>query len=329
MKKLIPIILVILLLIQIVPSFATEYVAPNIQLYFEPHIMNDITGEIIVDVKIRNTQTVLSKYKNEICALTFSFDYEEEVFDLVLDDNNLPEFTVGDDKLIHKKSDAETSIKNGIVTFTFMDSTLANNLFSSDGTLASFRLYAKDIDGLWNSFDSYPLKFIPGSVGIVAYHTPSSSVVPISSYEAIDTMVGGYNKVESFNPIYLDKHITFTADNAKIDVNGEVREIDATPYINNEGIMMVPVRYLTEEATLGMKVSWDGEKMQAISQGNRKTLTIELASNSVYVNAIKVKPETKPVETDGRIYVPASVVKDLYPGTEITQNGNAIEIIVP
>ncbi len=327
MKKLIPILLIMLLILQITPTLAVGYEAPKLQLYFAPHIMNDITGEIIVDVNIRNTKAVLSTYKNEICALTFSFDYVEDIFDLTLDNNNLPEFTVGDEKLIHKISDVERSIKDGVITFTFMDSTLADNLFSTDGTLASFKLYAKDINRLWNSFDAYPLRFVPGSVGVVTYHTPSSSVSTLTNFEAIDTMVGGYNKAQSFNTIYLDKHIAFTADKAQVDVNGEAREIDTLPYINNEGIMMVPVRYLTD--SIGMMVDWDGEKMQAISQADRKTLTVALKTSRVYINAIEVKTETQPVEIDGRIYVPVSLVKDLYPGTEIIQNGDTAIIAVP
>lgn len=329
MKKLLSLVLTILLVVQIAPAFAIWQTSSNVQLYFAPHIMNDITGEIIIDVNVRNTAAALPPYLGEICALTFSFDYNEEIFDLMLDDNGLPEFTVGGDKLIHKISDVERSLNNGVVTFTFMDSTLADNLFSVDGTVASFKLYAKDVDALWNSFDSYPLKFIPGSIGIITYHTPSSSVATLENCEAIDTMVGGYNRAESFNPIYLDKYITFTTDKAQVDVNGDIREIDAIPYINEDGVMMVPVRYLTEEETLGMQVSWDGEKMQAISHGNRKTLTVELASGNVYINAIKIKPDAKPVETDGRIYVPVSIVKDLYQGTEVVQNGNTVEIIVP
>lgn len=327
MKKLIPILLIILLILQITPSFAAEYEEPKVQLYFAPHIMNDITGEIVVDINLRNTSAALPAYLGEICALTFSFDYDEYNFNIGIKDADLVDFEVGGDKLIQKASDVETSFANGIVSFTFMDSTLADNLIGTDGTLASFKLYAKDVDALWNSFDAYPLRFVPGSVGVVTYHTPSSSVATLKNYEALDTMVGGYNKAQSFNPISVGKCITFTAGVAKVDVDGELKEIDATPYLLENGIMMVPVRYLTD--SIGMQVEWDGEKMHAISQGDRKTLTVALGSGKVYINAVEVAPEVPPTEIDGRIYVPVSIIEDLYHGTEVTIDGGTAIVVVP
>ena len=46
-------------------------VEPKLQLYFSPHVMNDITGEITVDANIRNINVALAKHLGSICAVTF------------------------------------------------------------------------------------------------------------------------------------------------------------------------------------------------------------------------------------------------------------------
>ncbi len=329
MKKLISLILTLILVLNIASVFAAEQKEHKVQIYFAPGIMNDITGDIKVDINIRNTSAGMPAYQGGICTLGFLFDYDEDNFDIGVTEDGLVEFKLDDNALIKNASYIDTKTINGQISFTFMDLSLGGNLIEKDGTLCSFNLKAKNVNKLWNSFDAYPLRFVPGSMGVITYHSPSASVATFKNYEAIDAMVGGYNKAQSFNTITIDKRIIFTEGLAQIDVNGEVREIDAAPFTTDGGVMMVPVRYLTDEAALGMKVEWDGEKMHAISQGERKTLTVAIDSGKVYINAIQTATEVAPVEIDDRIYLPASIVCDLYPGTEVVQNNNTVEIIVP
>lgn len=52
--------------------------------------------------------------------------------------------------------------------------------------------------------------------------------------------------------------------NGEIVVNGEILETELTPFFNEEGILMIPLRVVAE--ALGYDVNWDGE-MQSIRLG--------------------------------------------------------------
>ena len=281
---------------------------PKLQLYFSPGIMNDTNGEIKVDVNMRNFDVAVSKSLGKVCAVTFSFEYDIQQFNIMTEDN-LPKVILDDKSLVKNKADIESKIEDNSITFTYMDSTLKDNLIDKDGTLFSFVLISKNPKTLWNSFDKYPLRF---------------------KADSIDISVGGYNVAPTMVPKSVGKYVTFTVGETNVKVDDFTQETDVSPFIQ-AGEIMVPVRYLTEN--LGMSVVWNGDILTAAAYAEYKTLKIDMKTKSIFINSAKVYKDSgetvKPEELSDRIFVPVSLVKDLYPSSTITSSDNSVTIYVP
>ena len=301
---------------------------PKLQLYFSPGIMNDTNGEIKVDVNMRNFDVAVSKSLGKVCAVTFSFEYDKQQFNIMTEDN-LPKVILNDKSLIKNKADIESKIEDNSITFTYMDSTLKDNLIDKDGTLFSFMLVSTNPKALWNSFDKYPLRFKADSIGVVTY-SDTYTVGKVFNVEGIDINVGGYNIAPTLAAKSVGKNITFTENESNVKVDDFTQDTDVSPYIQN-GEMMIPVRYLTEN--LGMSVEWNGDILTAAAYAEYKTLKIDMKTKSIFVNSAKVYKDSgetvKPEELSDRIFVPVSLVKDLYPNSTITSSDNSVTIYVP
>ena len=81
-----------------------------------------------------------------------------------------------------------------------------------------------------------------------------------------------------------------------------------------------------------MTVDWKREVMTASAYGDYRTLVIALDSEenaTVYFNAAKLSQEVSPIEKDGRIYIPLSLVNVVYQNAQITATDAAAEIYLP
>lgn len=301
---------------------------PKLQLYFSPGIMNDTTGEIKVDVNMRNFGVAVQKSLGKVCAVTFSFEYDKQHFNILTEEDQ-PKIVLDDTSLVKSKADIETKTDDNTVTFTFMDSTLKDNLIDRDGTLFSFTLVSVSPKALWNSFDKYPIRFKADSIGVVTY-SDDYKVGRVFDVEGIDINVGAYNVPPTLIAKNVGKTLTFTVDQANVKVDDFTLETDVSPYIQN-GEMMVPVRYLTEN--LGMTVEWNGDILTAAAYAEFKTLKIDMKTKSVFVNSSKVYKDggedIRPEEVNDRIFVPVSLIKNLYPNGTVTQTDNSVTIYVP
>lgn len=317
------IVLVALVSAQILVSANTEH---RLQFYFSPQVMDDTTGDIVIDLKIRNYDISVPNYLGGMCGFNLAFEYDTNQFDVIKNENGNAIFTTDENTLVKKASDIEVKTADGRIDITFIDMTLGENLIDRDGTLCRFTLKSKNPRALWNSIDYYPIRFVPGSVGIVTYDIKNFKVGRFEKVEAIDGRVGGYNTAPNFILPEINKTITFTADSSEIIVNGETVPIDAVPFINNNE-WMVPVRFLSEN--IGMQVEWDGDVMTASAYADYKTLKISIKEESplVYVNSARCYLATSPVEANGRIYIPLEVVTRLYPDAEITTAENQLTIV--
>ncbi len=291
---------------------------PNLQFYFSPQVMDTETGEIIVNLRMRNFALSVPEYLGAMCGFTLAFEYDAEHFDILTDENGNAVFSVGEDTLVKKAADIEAKKADNKITVTFLDSTLKDNLIYSDGVLCRFVLKSKNPMRLWNSTDYYPIRFTAGSVGVVTYDAEDLSVGRFEGAEGVDGKVGGYNLVPDFVSPSIGKKIAFTENSSNISVNDEVLEIDAVPYKEN-GEWMIPVRFLSEN--IGMSVEWDGDVMTASAYGDYKTLKISIKDSRpvVYINAARYSTNIEPNEINGRIYIPLEVVTRLWPDAEITK----------
>lgn len=325
LAKIISFIITVTVLLSCVSVSAANNI--KLQLFFAPQILNDTTGELVVDVNLKNFNSAVHKSYGDICALTFMFEYNSEQFDIKLTEDGSIETTVDDKTLIKSVRDIEAEVtSDGSVSYTFMDSTLESNLISNDGTLFRFTLVAKNPKGFWNSADRYSLRFVPASIGVVTYDLSRYKVGSFYNVEGIDVSYGPFNYSPTLITPSVDKHLTFAAEDNSVKVNDLTVETDATPFIQ-DGVWMIPVRYLSEN--IGMSVEWDGEAMIASSYGEYKTLKIMAETNTVYINSAKVNASVPPVTVGGRIYIPTDVVTALYPGCEITESDGSVTIYIP
>lgn len=338
--KILASILTLTTILTIVATAAASDYTPGLQFYFSAGVMNDTTGEIKVDAKIRNFDTAVPKSMGRICAVSFGFEFDTDKFEIQKDADGVFLDTILDENsLIKKASDIEKKITEDegrnktSVTVSFMDSTLKDNLIDKDGSLFAFVLKSKNPKSLWNSFDKYQLSFIADSTVAITY-SDSFQVGRVFGTEGIDIGIGGYNVPPTLIPKKVDKHITFYNGQNVVKVDDFTQETDSTPYvksIGNTDELMIPVRYLAE--AIGMNVLWDGSTMVAEAKAEYKTFKADLKKSAVYVNAAAVYGENgslvKPVEKNGRIYIPASMVKQLYSGVNINFDGEKAEIYIP
>ena len=320
-------IMAVLTALLICASSKYAFAAPGVklQLYFAPHIMNDITGEITVDVNVRNFDAAVPDYLGTMCGVTFSFEYDAEQFDIKNDKNGVPEVIVDENTMVASAADIESKSNTNRVTFTFMDSTLMNNLIDSDGTLFKFTLISKNVSALWNSNDTYPIRFVAESIGTVMYDVNKYQVNSFYGAEGIDGKVGGYNIPPTLIPKSVDKHLTFTDDSTEFSVDGETAAMDV-PAVVKEGKPMIPVRCLAESR--GMDVEWNGDVMVASAYGDCRTLKILQESGRIYINSAVYTPEVAPFEENGRIYISGDTITALC-GAEVTENNGAVTIYIP
>lgn len=297
-----------------------------VQLYFAPQIMNVDEGTVIVDLSIRNVSAAVPMSMGDICGITASWNIDTSAFDIVAEENSSIKIITDDKTLIKAAGDITAKYNDGLVTFEYLDSTLKDGLIDRDGVLLRFVLKAKNPVKLWNSTDTYPIRFKEGSVGIVTYHMPSYSVGSYDGAEGIDGKVGGYNKPPSLKQPSVDKNLTFTIGKNEFEADGQTIQTDARPYMN-DGEAMLPVRFLSD--SINMSVEWDGENLTASSYTDYKTLKISLRTGKTYINAAERALSRQPVEIEGRIYIPASAVELLCPGASVEADGDTVMIHVP
>lgn len=323
MKK---IIAIFTLLILVFTSMGVSAGNRNLQFYLAPQIMNDSTGEIIVDVKVKNFTSMDSEYFDEIKAVSFAFTYDKENFSPVTTDNGQMKFIADEGTLLNSIDDISSVIypDKGQIEFTYLNK--GEKEIVSDGVICRFILKARYATKLWNSFDKYPLRFVQGTIMAIAHNTESSSVKVIDNAEGIDTSVSGYNVAPSLVPSPIDTTVGFTVGLAEYEKNESVFETDAVPYVEDD-VLMVPMRFLAEG--IGMNVEWQGDAMLAAAFGEYRTLRVSLYNNAIYLNSAKYNSSKPPVEINGRIYIPIDVVSALYDNAKIEFDGNKAEVYIP
>lgn len=100
----------------------------------------------------------------------------------------------------------------------------------------------------------------------------------------------------------------------KVQINSELVQFpDAQPYIDENRLTQVPVRFVSEE--LGYQVGWAGDnggiRVNLITPSGHK---VELVTdnNVALVDGKKVKIGTAPKLKDGRVYVPLRFLSETY-----------------
>lgn len=110
----------------------------------------------------------------------------------------------------------------------------------------------------------------------------------------------------------------------KINVNGA--DIEAPTPFENDGIIMIPLRALTE--TLGFTVEWQGETGTIIMTKGPVYITMSaFADGYTFSKTAPMLLGAAPVLTDGVTYVPVNFVEEILGGAYRTDMDGTIRII--
>lgn len=324
-KKFFSVLVMIVTVFSAVSVWAAE---DNIAIYFEPKVMNDVTGELEVDVNILNYDTSMYISYGSMYHIGFSFTYDTDAFDVINNADGETDIRLNENSLI-KSADAVSvncDDENGRVDFEFSVPKTGDDLIGNDGTLFTFSLKSTEVSKFWNSFDTYPMRFVQGTIDVRTYDYLIGKEYTLDNVLAYDCNVASYNEKPSLTPKSVKKKIEFSAGSNTVTVDGEEKEIDAGPY-EKDGILMVPLRYLAENAE--MSVEWNEDEMLAVAYAEYVTLKVSASDKSVYVNNRLINTSVVPEEVADRIYVPIDLIKDVCSGAVCSTDGNKVSVYVP
>jgi len=290
-------------------------------IYFSANPMTE-DGDIVILVNLAELSGKLPKY-NALCSVNFSFTYDDTQFALKEAD---PIMQVNEYTIAKRAKAIETKVNGSTISVSFLDSTLSNSLITQGGTLCYFTLEALHPVSLWNSDDTYPVRFVPGSIGGVLYHTLTYETQIYKQLSGLDLMLGGYNTPFRIECPPVGKKISVTSGSNRMMVDDSAIDMDATPYFEGEQLM-IPIRYLAQSA--GMEVNWDGLSETARLCGVLRTCYIPLRQGGIFVNGIMYPLDVSPVCKDGRTYLPVSAIPLLFGnGADVTVQDGTAEIII-
>ena len=196
-KRIILSIVVSLLLLSTVALAKTsEY---KLQLFFQPAIMDDITGDVLTGINLKNVDLAIPQDKGSICGLNFDFEYDDNVFNVLTNNNGEVVIITDENTLIKDSSKIHATVENGVIHISYNDD---KDLIKYDGTLCRFILIANNVNALWNSFDYYPIRFVEDSISVNTYNETTE---PCYNIEGIDGKVGAYIARKEFD--ILDEDI--------------------------------------------------------------------------------------------------------------------------
>lgn len=325
MKKFVSIVFILVVLTSVVlPVSAANNV--KMQMYFSPGMLDVNSGEISVDVNTWNYSKVKHDSLGSICGITFAFDYSLDGFKLKMDEAGNPAVGLDENTLVKNASDLSVrEIAPGRVLVTYLDESLKNGLIDNDGTILRLTLISNAPTAFWNSVTTYPVRFVPGTIGFVMFHE-QNGVRRLYDVEGIDNVIGAYNLPPSLISPAVGKTVCFTAGESAVTVDGHKMEMDATPFVV-ENEIMVPIRFLAEN--LNMEVIWDGDSSSVAAFTQYKSLLLSLSDGKVYINSVVHHLMPAPTLVEGRVYVPASLVSALYPKATVSVSDNVVSFIVP
>ena len=74
---------------------------------------------------------------------------------------------------------------------------------------------------------------------------------------------------------------------------------------------------------------WNAEKATACAYGENKNLKVSVKGDKIYINSALWNGKEHAIEMNGRIYIPLSLVQELYPNVSTNALENEISIYVP
>ncbi len=276
--------------------------AEDARVFFAPQSMNE-DDEIIVPIYTEN----LPKDNDGLCGTEFKFAYDTEHFTLKTDEDGKPFLGTASAMLVQNTDIVDVTENNGVVSVSYVDFSVENNMVLRDGPLFYFTLIPKNPNALWNSDDYYPIRFLADSVNLITLDKKNLSLSGISA-EGIDTYVGGYNVYPKFEIPKIEDEIDFKDGVSAVYINGEEIKIDTKPYTKDE--LMIPLRALAEAC--GMEIYWDDETQTVSLFYPYISVYFDMKNGNTYINAKQRTDLGKAEIVNGRTFAPVSAIREMF-----------------
>jgi hypothetical protein len=120
-------------------------------------------------------------------------------------------------------------------------------------------------------------------------------------------------KVTFYAVVVAKNKVELRIDNPQAKINGEVKTLDAAPFIMN-GRTVVPLRFIGE--ALGAEIGWDNAQRMVSYKLGKEILYfwIDKPEAKIVIGPLFSKPiplEAAPIIKGGRSFVPVRVVSEL------------------
>lgn len=137
-----------------------------------------------------------------------------------------------------------------------------------------------------------PIRYIVEQIGIKI------------GYRAFDERI----TIVDENPLKeTDKIINMNIGSRKYTVNNELKEMDTEVFTEN-GRTMIPMRFIIE--SIGANVDWDAENFIAILRYKGQKIDIPVDRDTIIVDGIEKKIDSKTILKDGRLFVPIRFIAE-------------------
>ena len=104
------------------------------------------------------------------------------------------------------------------------------------------------------------------------------------------------------------KEVSFVIGQPSYAAGEETLNMDAAPYIDENGRTMVPVRYVAEAIGVSpQNILW-GDRTVTIFTTNNQVVQVKVDTPTITINGANIQMDTKAVIKDGRTYLPISWV---------------------
>jgi len=132
-----------------------------------------------------------------------------------------------------------------------------------------------------------------------------------------------FENLVMLSPFYIYNNLELIIGNFQILVNGEEREMDVAPFIQNSRTF-VPVRFVSEG--LNEKVAWNAKAREVIIYGSKSVL-LKIGDRKYLVNGEEREMDVAPFIQNSRTFVPVRFVSEAL-GYEVTWEETLKKVII-
>ena len=77
--------------------------------------MDDITGDVLTGINLKNVDLAIPQDKGSICGLNFDFEYDDNVFNVLTNNNGEVVIITDENTLIKDSSKIHATVENGVI----------------------------------------------------------------------------------------------------------------------------------------------------------------------------------------------------------------------